>query len=87
MKKKIRVRMIAEDSHLARRHLKKDQQELRRSKLISKKDFPFGFNNEINIFGNKIALISYKQIMGIIIESKDLADTQRTIFELAWENA
>ena len=87
IKKKIRVRMVAEDTTLARKQTKKDLQELRKSVLISKKDFPSGFNNEINIFSDKIAIISYKQMMGLIIKSKDLADTQRTIFELAWKNA
>ena len=86
VKKKIRVRMITEDTSLAQKQIKKDRQELRESRLVLKKDYPTGFNNEINIFGDKIAIISYKQMMGVIIESKDLSDTQRTIFELAWEN-
>lgn len=42
---------------------------------------------EINIFANKLAIISFKEQMGVIIESADVAKTQRAIFELAWLGA
>jgi sugar-specific transcriptional regulator TrmB len=49
----------------------------------------FVFKNEINIYGNKVAIISLKEeeLLGIIIESAVVADTWRAIFELAWDGA
>lgn len=47
----------------------------------------FPFKNEINIYGNKISIESFKDKIGLIIESKQIADTQRMIFELAWRGA
>ncbi|MBP9718313.1 hypothetical protein KBD59_03385 [Candidatus Gracilibacteria bacterium] len=46
-------------------------------------------NNEINIYDNKVAIvtISRTELIGIIIESKEIANTHRAIFEEAWRNA
>ena len=81
----IRQRAIVEDSDDARVHKSNDKVELRDTRLIDREKFPF--KNEINIFGNKIMIASYKDLIGLIIESKDIADTQRAIFELAWIGA
>jgi len=44
------------------------------------------FHNETNIYDDKISLVSFKdRPMGIIIQNQELADTQRSIFELLWE--
>lgn len=53
-------------------------------KTVSKKLFPF--EAEMNIYGNKISLISLeaKELVGVIIESPALAKNQRLIFELLW---
>jgi len=48
----------------------------------------FLFANEINIYGNKIAIMSMQgEYLAVIIESESVARTQRTIFELAWAGA
>lgn len=75
-------RDIVEDSAEARRHQKNDQVEFRETRILPTGRFPF--SNEINIFGNKMGIISYKELFGVIIESAEIAKTQKTIFELAW---
>ena len=49
----------------------------------------FIFKTEINIYGNKVAIMSLKEeeLVGVIIESAVIADTHRSIFELAWRAA
>lgn len=46
----------------------------------------FVFKTEINIYGNKVAIMSLKEeeLVGVIIESAVIADTHRSIWELAW---
>lgn len=83
--KGITQRAIAEDSPEAREHQKNDQKELRQTILVSQKNFPF--SNEINIFRNKVSIASYRDLLGVIIESAEIAKTQRAIFELAWIGA
>lgn len=55
--------------------------------FINQAEFPFEY--EINIYGNKVAIISLNptELMGMIIESPLYAKTQRAIFNLAWLGA
>lgn len=82
---KIHQRAIVEDSAWGREHQKNDRQENRITRLVPKEKFPF--SNEINIFANKVMIASFKDQIGVIIESADVAKTQRAIFELAWLGA
>jgi len=84
-KAKIFQRAIVEDSEAAREHKQNDKGENRQTILVPQDKFPFV--NEINIFGNKLSIVSFKEQMGVIIESADVAKTQRAIFELAWLGA
>ncbi|OGD57204.1 hypothetical protein A2V71_02205 [Candidatus Berkelbacteria bacterium RBG_13_40_8] len=85
IKRKISVRAILEDSEVGKEYLRTDKENLRQTRLVSKDKFPF--TNLINVFGNKVYIISFKNMMGVIIESADVAGTQRAIFELAWLGA
>lgn len=81
----ISTRIIAIDSEESREWERKASFELRDIILIDGKEAPFFGDTEI--YGNKIALISYKEnFMAIVIESKEIANMQRFIFELAWKN-
>lgn len=82
VEKGIIQRAIAEDSVSARQHQRNDKKELRVTRLVNKKTFPFA--NEINIFRNKLIIMSYSDLLGVIIESDVIAKTQKAIFELAW---
>ena len=46
----------------------------------------FTFTDEINIYDDKVAITSFtdKPLIGVIIKSKAIADTQRDIFKMAW---
>jgi len=66
-------------------HKKKEAEELREVYLIPKSKFPF--KNEINIYDDKVAIISHQDEVGVIIQNQNIADTQRSIFELAFEYA
>lgn len=81
----IQQRAIAEDSEAAREHQRNDKSELRKTLLVDKAKFPF--KNEVNIFGNKMMIASYRDLIGVIIESEEIVRTQRSIFELAWLGA
>jgi len=48
----------------------------------------YTFSNEINIYDDKVAIISFKdELIGTIIESPAIAKTQHAIFNMAWEFA
>ncbi|MBL4694768.1 hypothetical protein JKY72_05365 [Candidatus Gracilibacteria bacterium] len=46
----------------------------------------FDFSNEINIYDDKVAIISFKdELIGMIIESPEIANSQRAIFNMCWQ--
>ena len=85
VRRNIRTRIIAIDSEESREWQKHAPFELREIILVDEKKAPFFGDTEI--YGNKIALLSYKEnFMAVVIESKEIANMQRFIFELAWKN-
>lgn len=76
-------RGILRDSPATRAALQYDNKAFRESKFIQKGEF----TTEINIYGNKVALMSFlnKPPFGVLIEDKDIADTLRTAWENLWE--
>jgi hypothetical protein len=64
----------------------KNQEQLRTVRLVDENKFPM--DNEINIYANKIAIASYGQeMLGVLIESEEIARAQKAIFDLAWLGA
>jgi len=58
----------------------------REMRMISKDKY--NFTNEINIYDDKVAIISFSdELIGMIIESKEIANTQRSIFQMSWDFA
>ena len=55
--------------------------------FVNPKQFPFEY--EINIYDNKVAIISLNpdEIIGLLIESNIYANTERAIFNLSWLGA
>lgn len=52
---------------------------------LERRFFETPFPTEINIFKNKVALLSYREkILGMIIEDKDYADAMRILFTTLW---
>lgn len=81
------VRVIFPDTPKAREFAKNDKKTLRISRFAPPKEFKL--KNEINIYGNKVAIMSIvpPHYHGVIIESSEIAETQKAIFELAWRGA
>jgi sugar-specific transcriptional regulator TrmB len=78
----ITVRAIGPDTEEIIEYQKKDQKDLKKTRLVSKENFPFSI--EMNLYGNKLAFMSFTEQMGIIIESNEIAKNMRFLFELAW---
>ncbi|MFH1749868.1 MAG: helix-turn-helix domain-containing protein [bacterium] len=83
--KGITQRAIAEDSKFLEDFQKKDKKQLRNLVLVNPKKFPF--TDQISIYGNKMFIASFKDLIAIIIESEPVVNTYRSLFELAWAEA
>lgn len=81
--RKIPMRTIYTSTH---GQLLKPKEKLKERRYVPREKFPF--TGSATVYGNKISLISQKRtVMGVIIESKEIADTLRAMFNLAWSQA
>ncbi|HLD18020.1 MAG TPA: helix-turn-helix domain-containing protein [Patescibacteria group bacterium] len=64
---------------------KRDQKEDRTSLLVPPDLYQF--SPEINIYDKKVAFFSWRDQFAMIIESEEMAQAQKRIFHLAWEEA
>lgn len=61
-----------------------DWKNWRHIKIIDPNKFPF--KASFNIWNNKVAILTVRtHPIGVVIESKDVADTLRSIFNLVWD--
>ena len=86
--KRIKNKVIAHSfigkSDLAREVAKKDRQQLRKSCLVDKGKYHLPA--EIDIYEDKVAMLSFIKgdFIGLVIENKDIAQSLRSIFRLAF---
>ncbi len=59
-----------------------EEDKLREIYVIPKEQFPF--KNEINIYDDKVSIISHEDQIGVIVQNQNIADTQRAIFKLGF---
>lgn len=85
IKNKVIAHSLIADSPQARQIEKKDKIQLRESKLVAKDKYPLPA--EIDVYEDKIAMLSFTKgsFVGLLIENKDIAESFRSIFRLAFE--
>lgn len=79
------ARGIVPETPLATAHKNRDVEEMRELQLVPKDTF--NFTPDIEIYDNKVMIASWREKLGIIIESAEIADAMKKIFELAWIGA
>jgi len=84
-KKNIPIKAILPATPAAFERMKYNKEEMRTMALIPSDKFRF--SPEINIYDNKIMIASWRENLGIIIESNEIADAMKKIHELAWQEA
>lgn len=83
--KGIAIRAIIPNTETGRERRNFDKEEMRETALVPAETFQF--SPEINIYDNKIMIASWREKLGIIIESTEIADAMKKIYELAWAEA
>jgi sugar-specific transcriptional regulator TrmB len=83
--KKIWVRAIAPDKDYMQKYKGLDEKSLRKTKLVSMEKFPIEV--EINLYGkHKIGIMLFSEKIGLIIESKKIYNTLKSVFEMNWQS-
>ncbi len=85
VKERIPIRWIAPDSKISRGLEKKSSAEYRKMKFFD--SVKYHFNIEIDIYADKIVLISFGAgLSGVIVENKNLAISFGGLFNLLWDS-
>jgi sugar-specific transcriptional regulator TrmB len=83
--KEIPMRSIHPESSSAKDITKRNLTELRESALVPPEKY--SWTPEVQIYNNKVNIASWKEKLGIIIESEEIADAMRAFFDLSFERA
>src|SRR3989344_2642477 len=83
--KEIPMRSIHPDTTSAEEMVLRNEKELRESALVPSKKFYW--TPEIQVYNNKVNIASWKEKLGIIIESGEIADAMRAFFDMSFEAA
>jgi len=81
VEKNITIRAIMPSTPTVKARASRDVEEKRQSKLIPVDKYYF--SPEINIYDNKVMIASWREKLGIIIESAEIADAMKKTYELA----
>jgi len=89
VKKRVKAKMLARTilrkTKMAQQRKELGQKELRQVRFISQ---DFNYQGTMTIFGNKIAFFSFiKDHVAVLIESKEIANIQKAMFEYVWMTA
>ena len=84
-KKGIAIRAIVPGTTIGKERKEEDKKEMRETALVPPDKYYF--SPEINIYDNKTMIASWREKLGIIIESAEIADAMKKIYELAWAEA
>lgn len=84
-KRNIKIKEIIgssqEDIDYMQAHNKPEHHEIH----LLPKDNPYSFKTDCAMWENKIAIFSYQLMFVVLIESKDVAESYKALFELAWK--
>ena len=81
----IHTRAVLNAGEVGKKFFEKSREELREVRLVAK---TFAMPNEIKIYDGKVAIMSHKSPYGgVLIHDKAIYETQKSIFEMAWQFA
>ena len=81
-KKGIKIRSIHPKTLLAQQHMKTNKMVLSEAKLVDSSEFKI--TPVIQVYDNKVNIVSWKEKVGLIIESKEISEAVKSIFQLCW---
>jgi HTH-type transcriptional regulator, sugar sensing transcriptional regulator len=82
-KRKIKVKVLLPQTGLEPQYLNDNEKLLREVKIFDSKKH--NIPNEIMIFDDKVAMLSFSSKMGVIIEDSEMASSMLAIWQIMWE--
>jgi len=79
----IHIRAICPDNKLSIERKSHDKEEMREIRLVDKEKYEF--SPELNVYDDKVLIASWQEKMAILIESREIADLHKKMYDLLWE--
>lgn len=81
--KKIFVRAIYPDTNFGKLRQARDIEDFRDSRLVDRTKYKW--LPELMFYDDKVAIASGSEKIGVIIESREISEAMKVLFDLAWE--
>lgn len=79
----IPIRAVFPNTPLSIERQRNDKKEYRTTKIVDAEKY--NFTPEVNFYDNKVLIVSWLEKMAITIESAEIADCFKKMFDLLWE--
>jgi len=80
--------ILTEEGESTKEYLSYNPEAFRETRTIPQPKFPIGI--EMNIYGDKVAFINFNKnsdLFAIVVQNPFITNTQKALFDLAWETA
>lgn len=84
IRRKIQVQGLLPDTPTNKKYQNKQTSELRIVRYFAEHKYPF--ENEVMIYDNKLALLSFSGLLGVIIENDSIVRSVKSIWQMAWDS-
>ncbi len=81
-RRNIRVSVLLSDTQENKKYRKEVSSAMRQIKFFDAQKY--SLPNEILIYDDKIALISFSSIIGVIVEDKDITQSVKSLWQMVW---
>jgi sugar-specific transcriptional regulator TrmB len=82
-RRKIHVDVLLPDVPENKKYKKEATSAMRQIKFFNVEKYPLP--NEIFIYDDKVALLSFSSLVGVIVEDKDIAQSVKSLWQLVWD--
>lgn len=82
-RKHIRVQVLLPNTKENQEYKKEKTSALRQINFFDVEKYPLP--NEILIYDNKIALLSFSSSIGVVVEDKDIAQSVKSLWQMVWD--
>lgn len=83
MRRKIHVDVLLQDVPENRKYKKEATLSMRQIKFFNVEKYPLP--NEILIYDDKVALLSFSSLVGVIVEDKDITQSVKSLWQMVWD--
>jgi len=78
----INIRAICPDNKITMERMRQNKKEGREIRLVKKEKY--SFSPELNVYDDKVLIASWQEKMAIIIQSKEIADLLKKMYDILW---